>query len=58
MLCFGYSIEFRGKGLGKETLEFIKIVAKAHGVCTLLLEVDKTKFKAQNLYGSHLNFKR
>jgi GNAT superfamily N-acetyltransferase len=73
VLCFGFSIEFggkdafieefyitpefRGKGLGKETLSLIKIVAKGHGVCTLLLEVDKTKSKAQELY-SQLGFKR
>ncbi len=71
MLSFGYSLEFGGKdafidefyiqpefrglGLGKETLKLIKMVAKELGICTLLLEVDKTKDKAQKLY-SDLNF--
>ena len=65
-LCTGYSIEFGGKdafidefyirpvfqdkGLGKQTLEQIKIIAKALGICAIHLEVLKSNLSAQKLY--------
>jgi GNAT superfamily N-acetyltransferase len=65
-LCLGYSIEFagkdafidefyirpefRGKGLGKQTLEFIKIAAKDLDVRAIHLEVARTNTKANQLY--------
>jgi GNAT superfamily N-acetyltransferase len=70
-LCLGYSIEFagkdafidefyirpefRGKGLGKQTLEFIKIAAKDLDVRAIHLEVARTNTKANQLY-AHANF--
>jgi len=70
-LCLGYSIEFvgkeafidefyirpefRGKGLGKQTLEFIKIAAKDLNIRTIHLEVARTNTNAHKLY-SHSNF--
>ena len=70
-LCTGYSIEFsgkdafidefyikpefQGKGLGKQTLEFIKIAAKALDVRAIHLEVARTNTKAHWLY-SQFNF--
>jgi GNAT superfamily N-acetyltransferase len=66
VLCLGYSIEFagkdafidefyitpefRGKGLGKQTLEFIKIAAKDLDVRSIHLEVARTNIKANQLY--------
>jgi GNAT superfamily N-acetyltransferase len=65
-LCFSYSIEFsgkdafidefyikpefRGKGLGKQTLEFIKITAKERGIRALHLEVARTNTTAHKIY--------
>jgi ribosomal protein S18 acetylase RimI-like enzyme len=70
-LCLGYSIEFagkdafidefyirpefRGKGLGKQTLEFIKIAAKNLDIRAIHLEVARTNTKAHKLY-SRSNF--
>ncbi len=70
-LCAGYSIEFsgkdafidefyirpefRGKGLGKQTLEFIKIAAKDLDIRALHLEVARTNTNARRLY-SRSNF--
>jgi len=70
-LCLGYSIEFvgkeafidefyirpefRGKGLGKQTLEFIKIAAKDLNIRAIHLEVARTNTNAHKLY-SHSNF--
>jgi GNAT superfamily N-acetyltransferase len=71
-LCTGYSIEFsgkdafidefyirpefRGKGLGKQTLEFIKIAAKDLDIRAIHLEVARTNINAHRLY-SRFNFK-
>jgi ribosomal protein S18 acetylase RimI-like enzyme len=65
-LCTGYSIEFsgkdafidefyirsdyRGKGLGKQVLNQIQILAKAQGIQALHLEVERSNIKAQRLY--------
>ncbi|MBD1855975.1 MULTISPECIES: GNAT family N-acetyltransferase [Leptolyngbya] len=65
-LCTGYSIEFggkdafidefyirpdfQGKGLGKHTLEQIKIIAKALGIGAIHLEVLQSNLSAQKLY--------
>ncbi|MEB3338525.1 MAG: GNAT family N-acetyltransferase [Leptolyngbyaceae bacterium] len=65
-LCTGYSIEFsgkdafidefyirsdyRGKGLGRQALNQIKLLAKAQGLQALHLEVERSHFKAQRLY--------
>jgi GNAT superfamily N-acetyltransferase len=67
-LCFGYSIEFagkdafidefyirpefRGKGLGKQTLELIKGVAQEQGIQALHLEVARSNLKAHKFYAS------
>jgi ribosomal protein S18 acetylase RimI-like enzyme len=67
-LCIGYSIEFagkdafidefyirpefRGKGLGKQTLEFIKIAAKDLEIRAIHLEVARTNTYAHKLYAS------
>ncbi len=71
-LCLGYSIEFagkdafidefyikpefRGQGLGKQTLEFIKIAAKELDVRAIHLEVARTNTNAHKLY-DRANFK-
>lgn len=71
-LCLGYSIEFagkdafidefyitpefRGKGLGKQTLEFIKIAAKDLDIRSIHLEVARTNTNAHKLY-AYSNFK-
>ncbi len=71
-LCQGYSIEFggydafidefyiqtefRGRGLGKQTLEFVKTEAKKIGIRALHLEVAHTNTNAQRLY-SQAQFK-
>ncbi|MBN8564472.1 GNAT family N-acetyltransferase [Leptolyngbya boryana CZ1] len=65
-LCTSYSIEFggkdafidefyikplfQGKGLGKQTLEQIKTIAKALGIYAIHLEVLKSNLSAQKLY--------
>jgi ribosomal protein S18 acetylase RimI-like enzyme len=65
-LCTGYSLEFagkdalidefyirseyRGKGLGKQVLNQIQILAKAQGIQALHLEVERSNIKAQRLY--------
>jgi GNAT superfamily N-acetyltransferase len=65
-LCLGYSIEFsgkdafidefyirpefRGKGLGTQTLEFIKIAAKNLDIRAIHLEVARTNTNAHQLY--------
>lgn len=70
-LCVGYSIEFagkdafidefyirpefRGKGLGKRTLEFIKIAAQDLGIRAIHLEVARANTNAHKLY-SRSNF--
>jgi ribosomal protein S18 acetylase RimI-like enzyme len=67
-LCFGYSIEFagkdafidefyikpefRGRGLGKQTLELIKVMAKEQGIQALHLEVARSNVKAHKFYAS------
>ena len=67
-LCIGYSIEFsgqdafidefylrsdyRGKGLGKQALDQIKILAKQRGLQALHLEVDRSNSRAQRLYAN------
>jgi GNAT superfamily N-acetyltransferase len=71
-LCLGYSIEFagkdafidefyitpefRGQGLGKQTLEFIKIAAKDLDIRAIHLEVARTNTNAHKLY-TYSNFK-
>ncbi|AFY97011.1 GNAT family N-acetyltransferase [Chamaesiphon minutus] len=70
-LCLGYSIEFggkdafidefyirpefRGEGLGRQTLEFIKIAAKDLDIRAIHLEVARTNTNAHKLY-SRSNF--
>ncbi|MEA5466691.1 GNAT family N-acetyltransferase [Leptothoe sp. PORK10 BA2] len=70
-LCIGYSIEFagkdafvdefyirsdyRGKGLGKQVLNQIKLLAQAQGIQALHLEVARSNIKAQRLY-AYANF--
>ncbi|MBM0744853.1 GNAT family N-acetyltransferase (plasmid) [Phormidium sp. CLA17] len=70
-LCLGYSIEFagkdafidefyirpefQGKGLGKQTLEFIKMAAKDLDIRAIHLEVARTNTNAHKLY-SRSNF--
>lgn len=65
-LCTGYSIEFsgkdafidefyirsdyRGKGLGKQVLNQIQILAKVQGIQALHLGVERSNIKAQRLY--------
>lgn len=65
-LCTGYSIEFsgkdafidefyirsdyRGKGLGRQALNQIKILAKEQGIQALHLEVARSNIKAQRFY--------
>jgi ribosomal protein S18 acetylase RimI-like enzyme len=72
ILCSGFSIEFsgrdafidefyirpefRGLGLGKQTLEFIKTEAKNRGIMAIHLEVAKTNNYAHRLY-ARSNFK-
>jgi ribosomal protein S18 acetylase RimI-like enzyme len=72
VLCSGFSIEFsgkdafidefyirpefRGQGLGKQTLEFIKTEAKNRGIMAIHLEVAKTNPYADWLY-ARSNFK-
>lgn len=71
-LCVGFSIEFtgldafvdefyiipeyRGRGIGSEVLELIKVEAKKIGIRALHLEVARTNTKAKELY-SKANFK-
>jgi GNAT superfamily N-acetyltransferase len=70
-LCFGYSIEFggrdafidefyirtefRGQGIGKRTLELIKIAAGDRQIRALHLEVARANPNAHQLY-SHCGF--
>jgi GNAT superfamily N-acetyltransferase len=65
-LCVGYSIEFggkdafidefyispdfRGKGIGTQTLEFIKLAAKDLDIRAIHLEVARTNTNAHRLY--------
>jgi ribosomal protein S18 acetylase RimI-like enzyme len=72
ILCTGYSIEFSGKdafidefyirpefrrrGIGKQTLELIKVAAKDLNVRAIHLEVARTNTNAHELY-AHSNFK-
>ena len=65
-LCFGYSIEFRGrdafvdefflvdsargKGLGSRALERVKAEARALGIAALHLEVARDNARARRLY--------
>src|SRR6476660_2678722 len=42
----------RGKGIGKETVAFVKTEAKIHDVKMLYLEVEHHNTLAQNLYAS------
>jgi GNAT superfamily N-acetyltransferase len=65
-LCAGYSIEFggkdafvdefyissdfRGKGIGRQTLEFIKLAAKDLNIRAIHLEVARTNTNAHRLY--------
>jgi ribosomal protein S18 acetylase RimI-like enzyme len=72
ILCTGYSIEFAGKdafidefyirpefrrrGIGKQTLEFIKVAAKDLNVRAIHLEVGRTNTNAHKLY-AYSNFK-
>lgn len=71
-LCVGYSIEFggldafvdefyihpnyRGKGIGKTVLEFVKVEARKMNIRALHLEVSRTNTKAREFY-SRANFK-
>jgi GNAT superfamily N-acetyltransferase len=71
VLCLSYSLEFagkdafidefyirpefRGKGLGKQTLEFIKIAAKDRDIRAIHLEVARMDTNAHRLY-SRFNF--
>ncbi|MGD1853234.1 MAG: GNAT family N-acetyltransferase [Leptolyngbyaceae cyanobacterium] len=71
-LTFGYSIEFggrdafidefyiqpqfRGLGLGQQTLKFIQQAAKAGNVCALHLEVARDNENAKSLY-TRANFR-
>ncbi len=71
-LCVGYSIEFggkdafidefyispefRGQGIGTQTLEFIKLAAQDLDIRAIHLEVARTNTKAHRLY-ERSNFK-
>jgi len=68
-LCFGYSIEFggldafideffllpsvRGKGIGGQVLEAVKIEAREVGITALHLEVAHDNGPAKRLYARH-----
>jgi ribosomal protein S18 acetylase RimI-like enzyme len=66
VLTFGFSLEFhgrdalidefylresyRGRGIGKATLQFIHEVCRSEGIKALNLEVDKENTRAQAIY--------
>ena len=66
MLCFGYSLEwlgpdafvdefylreeYRGRGWGRKTMEFVEEVAREMGIRTLHLEVVQKNSTALNVY--------
>lgn len=66
VLTFGYSLEYhgrdaivdelylqedyRGRGIGTKSLEFVTEVCRSLGVHALHLEVERTNVKAQNFY--------
>lgn len=66
VLTFGYSLEFggrdafideffvveryRGRGIGKRTLELVESMCRANGVKALHLEVERSNATAQGLY--------
>ncbi len=68
VICFGYSLEFggrdafvdeiylderfRGRGLGRQALEFMMVEARRLGIKALHLEVDAKNAPAQRLYDS------
>jgi GNAT superfamily N-acetyltransferase len=67
VLCFGYSLEwlgrdafvdefylreeYRGRGWGRATMEFVEEAARAAGIHALHLEVVRQNKKALDLYG-------
>ncbi len=66
VLTFGFSLEFhgrdalvdelylreqfRGKGLGRESLEFVEAVCRQEGIRAVHLEVDHVNVRAQEVY--------
>lgn len=66
VLTFGFSLEFhgrdafvdelyvgetyRGRGIGKQTLEFLADVCRSEGIAALHLEVERANAIAQELY--------
>ena len=66
VLTFGFSLEFhgrdafvdelyvvashRGRGIGKQTLEFLADVCRAEGIAALHLEVERANTIAQGVY--------
>ncbi|RMF68504.1 MAG: hypothetical protein D6742_05020 [Cyanobacteria bacterium J069] len=50
-MFIGFHLLLSGsQGLGRQTLELIKVLAMRKGVRALHLEVERSNFKAQNLY--------
>lgn len=72
VLTFGFSLEFHGRdafvdelyispdyrgcGIGKQTLDFLAEACRAHGISALHLEVDRSNTIAQEVYRQK-NFK-
>lgn len=66
VLTFGFSLEFhgrdafvdelfivaewRGRGIGRQTLEFLSAACRTHGIAALHLEVERANTVAQELY--------
>ena len=50
VIAFGFSIEFRGRGVGKAALGFAAEVCRARGVRALHLEVERENTRAQSVY--------
>lgn len=66
VITFGYSLEFHGhiriidelylkedyrrKGIGKATLQFIEGICRKEGIKAVRLEVERVNFTAQSLY--------
>lgn len=44
--------EYRGRGLGREALQGVEEMCRAHGIKALRLEVEESNLHAQSLYRS------
>ena len=50
VIAFGFSIEFRGRGLGAVAIRFAEGLCRARGVRALHLEVERQNTGAQSVY--------